>query len=145
MIMPQTNKTYQTIDNRKDVDTNIDSITVVENLEVEDDSLEIMTIDHDDGFIASDTIKKDKYVDCPYKDRTDLKFYNSCAVGDLSLEDCPTILDKINKNPNVNVFYCVQKSDIICRKNLHIVTIQGAKIGEDNPRISRNNDASNMF
>ena len=48
MMMPQTNKTYQTIDNMKAVDTNIDSITVVKNLEAEDDSLEIVTIDHDD-------------------------------------------------------------------------------------------------
>ena len=100
-------------------------------------------------------------MDCPYKDRTDLKFYTSCGVGNLSLEDCPTILDIINKKTNVNVFYCVKKSDIICRKNLHIVTIQGTKIGEDNLRIRRikdkneypnpikqkklYNDASNMF
>ena len=131
MLMPQNNKTYQTIDNTKAVDTNADSITVVENLEAEDDSLEIVTIDQDDWFNASDTIKKDKYAYCPYKERTDLKFYTSCGVGNLSLEDCPTILDKINKKKNVNVFYCVQKGDIICRKNLHIVTRQGTKIGGD--------------
>ena len=31
---------------------------------------------------------------------------------------------------------CVQKSDIVCTKNLHIVTRQGTRIGGDNPRIS---------
>ena len=77
------------------------------------------------------------------------------------MEDCPTILDKINKKKNVNVLSCVQKSDIVHTKNLHIVTRQGTKIGGDNPRISKikdkneypyptkqkqlYNDASNMF
>ena len=68
-----------------------------------------------------------RYADCPYKDRTDLKFCTSCGVGDHSLEDCPTILEKINKNKNVNVLSCVKKSDIIRTKNLHIVTRQGTK------------------
>ena len=56
---------------------------------------------------------------------------------------------------------CVQKSDGIRTKNLHIVTRQGTKIGNDNPRICKikskdnypdlvkqkqlYNDASNMF
>ena len=48
MIMPQMNKTYQTINNMKDIDMNVDSITIVKDLEFEDDSLEIMTINHDD-------------------------------------------------------------------------------------------------
>ena len=59
MIMSQTNKTYQTIDNMKAADTNTDSTTVVEDLEVEDDSLEIVTIDHNVRFNASHAIKKD--------------------------------------------------------------------------------------
>ena len=62
---------------------------------------------------------------------------------------------------NVNVFSCVQKSDIVRTKNLHIITRQGTKIGGDNPRIRKitdkneypnptkqnklYNDASNMF
>ena len=82
-------------------------------------------------------------------------------MGDHSLEDCPTIIDKINKKKNVNVLSCVQKSDIVRTKNLHIVTRQGMKIRSDNPRISKikdknaypnprkqkqlYNDASNMF
>ena len=82
-------------------------------------------------------------------------------MGDHSLEDCPTILGKINKKKNVNVLSCVQKSDIVCTKNLHIVTRQGTKIGGDNPRIRKvknknkypnptkqkklYNDASNIF
>ena len=61
-------------------------------------------------------------------------------MGDHSLEYYPTILDKINKRKNVNVLYCVQKSDIICTKNLHIVTKQGTKIGGDNPRMSKIKD-----
>ena len=59
MIMSQTNKTYQTIDNMKAADTNANSTTVVGDLEVEEDSQEIMTIDHDDRFNASHAIKKD--------------------------------------------------------------------------------------
>ena len=102
-----------------------------------------------------------RYVDCPYKDRTDLKFCTSYGVGDHSLEDCPTMLDKLNKNKNVNVLSCVQKHDVIHTKNLYIVTQQGTKIRNDNPRIRKMkekndypspkkkkqlyNDASNMF
>ena len=56
---------------------------------------------------------------------------------------------------------CVKKCDIIPTKNLHVVTKQGMKTGNDNPRISKiktkydypnpikqqklYNDASNMF
>ena len=47
--------------------------------------------------------------DCPYKERTDLKFCTHCGVGDHSLEDCPTMLEKINNKKNVNVLSCVQK------------------------------------
>ena len=68
---------------------------------------------------------------------TDLKLCTSCRVGDHSLEDFPTMLEKINKKKNVNVLSCVQKHDIINTKNLHIVTRQGTKIGNDNPRISK--------
>ena len=71
------------------------------------------------------------------------------------------MFDKSNKNKNVNVLLCVQKSDVIHTKNLHIVTRQGKKTGNDNPRICKikskdnypdlvkqkqlYNDASNMF
>ena len=79
-------------------------------------------------------------MDCPYKDGTDLKFCTSCGVGDHSLEDCPTIHDKNNKKKNVNVLSRVQKSDIICTNNLHIVTRQGMKTRSDNPRISNIKD-----
>ena len=47
------------------------------------------------------------------------------------------MLDKINKKKNVNVLSCVQKQDIINTKNLHIVTRQGRKTGNDNPQISK--------
>ena len=63
-----------------------------------------------------------QHVDCPYKDRTDLKFCTNCGVGDHSLEDCPIMLEKINKKKNVNVLSCVKKHDIINTNNLHIVT-----------------------
>ena len=76
-------------------------------------------------------------MDFPYKDITDLKFCTSCGVGDHSLEDFPTMLDKINKKKNVNVLSCIQKHDVINTKNLHIVTRQGTKIGSDNPRINK--------
>ena len=58
-------------------------------------------------------------------------------MGDQSLEDCPTILDKINKKKNVNLFSCVNKCYIIPTKNLHVVTRQGTKTGNDNPCISK--------
>ena len=47
------------------------------------------------------------------------------------------MLDKINKKKNVNVLSFVQKSDVIRIKNLEIVTRQGTKTGNDNPRISK--------
>ena len=68
-------------------------------------------------------------------------------MSDHSLEDCPTMLDKINKKKNVNVLSCVQKHDVINTKNLHIVTRQGTKIGNDNPAISKikeKNDYPNL-
>ena len=68
---------------------------------------------------------------------TDLLFCTSCGVGDHSLEDFPTMLEKINKKKNVNVLSCVQKHDIINTNNLHIVTRQGTKIGNDNPWIRK--------
>ena len=58
-----------------------------------------------------------------------------CGVGDHSLEDFPTMLEKINTKKNVNVLSCVQKNDVITTKNLHVVTRQGTKT--DNPRISK--------
>ena len=57
--IPQMNKTYQKIDNMKAIDMNLGSTTIVEDLEVEDDSLEIVTVDHDGGFNASHAINKD--------------------------------------------------------------------------------------
>ena len=96
-----------------------------------------------------------------YKEHTDLKFCTSCGVDDHSLEDCPTILDKIEKKKNVNVLQFVKKCDITPTNNLHVVTRQGTKTSNDNPRISKiknkddypnpikkkqlYNDASNVF
>ena len=56
-----------------------------------------------------------------------------CVI--LGYNSFPTMLDKINKEKNFNVLSCVQKHDIINTKNLHLVTRQGTKIGNDNPRI----------
>ena len=56
------------------------------------------------------------------------------------------MLNKINKNKNVNVFSCLHKCDVILIKNLQTVTRQGTKTGNDNPRISkikRKNDYPN--
>ena len=60
-----------------------------------------------------------------------------CGVGDHSLEDFPTMLEKINTKKNVNVLSYVEKNDVIKTKNLHIVTRQGTKTGANNPRISK--------
>ena len=65
MIIHQMKNMYQTIDNMKVVDTSVDSTTVVEDLEVEDDSMEIVTINHDDQYNVLHPIKNDsgmKYV-----------------------------------------------------------------------------------
>ena len=72
----------------------------------------------------------------------DLKFCSSCRVENHSLEDYPTMLEKINKNKNINVLLSVQKCDVIHTKNLQIVTRKGTKMGNENPRISKikNND-----
>ena len=53
------NKMNQAIDNMKVVDTSVDSTTVVEDLEVEDDSMEIVTINHDDQYNVLHPIKND--------------------------------------------------------------------------------------
>ena len=53
------------------------------------------------------------------------------------MEYFPTMLEKINKKNNANVFSSVQKYDIVQTKNLQIVTRQGTKIGIDNPQISQ--------
>ena len=64
----------------------------VEATEVEDDSLEIETTDHVDPSNAFACYEEGhRYADCPYKDRTNLKFCTHCGVRDHSLEDCPTI------------------------------------------------------
>ena len=47
------------------------------------------------------------------------------------------MLEKINKKKNVNVLSFVQKNDVINTKNLHIVTRQGTKTRNDNPRINK--------
>ena len=44
------------------------------------------------------------------------------------------MLEKIDKNKNVNVLLCVQKNNVINTNNLHIVTRQGTKTRSDNPR-----------
>ena len=100
--------------------------------------MEIGTMEHNDQFSVSCAIRKATDMQMSlYKARTDLKFCTSCGVGDHSLEDCPTILDKINKKKNVNVLSRVKKCDIIHTKNLHVVTRQGTKTGNDNPRIRK--------
>ena len=58
-------------------------------------------------------------------------------MGDHSPEDCPTILEKINKKKNVNVLSCVNKCDITPTNNLNVVTRQGTKTGDDNPFIRK--------
>ena len=52
-------KMNQAKENMKTVDMSAGLTTVMEDLEVEDDSMEIVTIDHDNQFNASHAIKKD--------------------------------------------------------------------------------------
>ena len=78
-----------------------------------------------------------QHAKCPYKEQNDLNFCISCGVGDHSLEDCPTMLEKINKKKKNNVLLSVKKCDVIRTKNLQIVTRQGTKIGNGDPQISK--------
>ena len=61
MIMYQgtMNRMKQEINNTKFVDTSAISKTIMEDLEVEDDSLEIVTINHDDQYNVLHPIKND--------------------------------------------------------------------------------------
>ena len=52
-------KMNQIIKDMKDVDMSTGSTTVVEDMEVEDDFLEIVTIDHDDPSSVLHATKKD--------------------------------------------------------------------------------------
>ena len=105
-------------------------------MEVEVNSLEIVTTDHVGPSNVSHVTRKDADMQTVHT-RTKLTFCTSYGVGDHSLEDFPTMLDEINEKKNVNVLSCVQKHDVINTKNLHIVTRQGTKIGSDNPHISK--------
>ena len=69
---------------------------------------------------------------CPYKDRIDLKYCNTCGVGDHSLEDCPIMLENIINKKSVNNLSCVPKSDVHSVKNLQVITRHGTRIGYDN-------------
>jgi hypothetical protein len=69
--------------------------------------------------------------DCPYKERIDLKFCNTCGVGDHSLEDCPIMLEKIINKKIVNSLFFVPKSNVQCAKNLQVITRYGRRIGLD--------------
>ena len=53
------NITNQEIDNMKTVDMRVGLTTIIKDLEVKDDSLEIMTIDHDNQLNSLHAIKKD--------------------------------------------------------------------------------------
>ena len=68
----------------------------------------------------------------PYKDRIDLKYCNTCGVGDHSLEDCPIMLENIINKMSVNNLSCVPKSDVHIVKNLQVITRHGTRIGYDN-------------
>ena len=50
---------YQAINDKKAIDTSVSSTIIVEDLEVEYDSLEIVTIDHDNQSNVLHAIKKD--------------------------------------------------------------------------------------
>ena len=50
---------YQAINNMKVVDMSAGSTIVVEDLEIEDDSLEIVTVNHDDQSNVLHAIKKE--------------------------------------------------------------------------------------
>ena len=60
-----------------------------------------------------------------------MKFCIKCGVGDHSLEDFPIIILKIMSKKNVYHLSRVPKDEVLNTKNLHIITRQGTKVGED--------------
>lgn len=46
--------------------------------------------------------RKSFSANCSYKDRIDLKYCNTCGVGDHSLEECPVMLEKIINKKSAN-------------------------------------------
>ena len=68
-------------------------------------------------------------VDCPYKDKIDLKFCNTCGVGEHSLEDCPIMLEKIMNKKIVKTLSYVPKINMTFAKNLQVITRHGTKTG----------------
>lgn len=76
---------------------------------------------------------KENYLtaDCPYKDRLDLKYYNTYGVGDHSLEECPIMLENIINKKSVNSLSCVPRSNVHCAKNIQVITRCGTRTGFD--------------
>ena len=64
-----------------------------------------------------------------------MKYYNTCGVGDHSLEDCPIMLEKIMNKKSVNNLSCVPKSDVHNVKTLQIITWHGTRTGYDKDKI----------
>ena len=52
-------------------------------------------------------------------------------MGEHSLEDCPIMLDALNKRRNVKVLSCVPKKDATITKNLQVIIRQGIKTRVD--------------
>ena len=65
------------------------------------------------------------FQDCPWKDKTDLKFCGNCGVGEHSLEDCPVMLEKIMNKNNIQSSSCVENGNAVKYANVNIVTRQG--------------------
>ena len=66
------------------------------------------------------------FQDCPWKDKTDLKFYGNCGVGEHSLEDCPVMLEKIMNKKNIkSLSSVVDDDDVKCAKKLNVITRNG--------------------
>ena len=64
-------------------------------------------------------------LDCPLKDKVDLKFFTRCGIGDHSLDNCPIILENIMNEKNVNHLPQVPKNEILNTKKLQAITNQG--------------------
>jgi len=67
--------------------------------------------------------------DFPIKDKTNLKFYNICGVGDHSLEYYPITLEKVTNKRNVNLLQTIPKKEILNSKNFHVISWSGAGEG----------------
>lgn len=62
------------------------------------------------------------FQDCPWKDKTDLKFCGNCGVGEHSLEDCLVMLVKIMNKRNIKSLSSFDNDNDVKCANVNVIT-----------------------